>query len=268
MGIFKWKLGSNFVSILRIVLSPKILLPFLSLALYASGIVYGAFSLGIWDLEILKDTLILFMLLGFPLMYRAATSRNGILLIREETARTLRISTFVAFYLNLATLSIPWEIFIQLVLVVTTISVLVPTDGNRNLDQAKALMNRITVTIGIFYLFFTPFYLLKNWNSVDLPHSAMSLGMSFWFPLALLPYIYLISVYSSMELALIRLRARAQPDQKPNFRVLLAVICGFRLNSRLAHKFDGSWSYRIRGLTKFREASQIMKEFRKSHKPN
>lgn len=264
IGFFKWKLGPSVISIFLRFLTPKILIPFLFLTLYAYGILYGAYSLGIWDLEILKDTLVLVMLLGFRLLYKAAISNSGIILIREETAKTFQVSVPIAFYMNLANLSILGEILTQSILVVTAMGGFVATEGNRGSERAQRVMNRITTTIGIFYFFFTPYYLEKNRAIEDLPHIFMTLGMSFWLPLSLFPYIYLISVYSAMDSAVMRLRVAAESDQKPKLRFLLAVIWGLHLSSRLARKFDGSWTYRFKGLTKFRETSDLMKEFRKS----
>ena len=58
----------SFDAVAKLALNPKILIPALILVSYSSLLIYGAFVCGFWNADILLDTILEVVFVGFPSM--------------------------------------------------------------------------------------------------------------------------------------------------------------------------------------------------------
>jgi hypothetical protein len=107
--------------IVRLVFGKHILPMILIYLAYAAGVIALAMWAGIWGLDLLKDTAVMVLFVGLPLLFKSASVKDGVMLIRHTFTETLGVSVLVLFYVNLASLPIIAEIVVQLLAIVATL---------------------------------------------------------------------------------------------------------------------------------------------------
>jgi len=245
----------------------KHILPILLLYLaYAAGVIVLAAWLKVWDHDLLKDTILVVLLVGLPLIFNAGSAKSGVSLVRKTFAETVGVSVLLLFYINLVSLPIVAEIVLQLfVIVISTLAAFAGTDSKYRV--VAKLMNGLLGLIGLGLLGFTTVNLVMTWYEQDPGLILRTLLLSIWFPLALLPLIYLVSFYAQAQLVFVMLPFFN--DRKPlPTRVRLAIVLGFHGSTRYAASFIGEWRGRAGKLRRFKETQRLMKEYRKSLKEN
>ena len=123
-------------------LSPKILIPGLLLILYSMAIFWGAYLIGIWSSEVLLDTILEVSFIGLPSLAIAVKANSVVSVYRQFVVPEIGFSAIVAFYIGIESFSLPVEIGLQLVILLSLPSKLLvgmsPKEGaSRNSPAAS-----------------------------------------------------------------------------------------------------------------------------------
>ena len=231
-------------------------------AIYAVGVVLAAASLGVWELALLKDSIIWIIFSGLPILFRAPDVKDGSLLIKRTLAETFGVSVIVGFYVNLRSFSIPLEIVLQIFLFCL---IMVGVAAGRQDDKARSvnnIANFLIAGIGIFLVWTTISWLAQNWKSVDLELWLLA-AMTLWFPLALLPFIYVAAFIMHCESAVSRL-AFFNDGKPPTLGVHVGYLIGTRGSAKYASGVKGHWRAELARARGFRQAVAVMAAFRQS----
>jgi len=229
---------------------------------YAAAIIVLASWLRVWTMDLVKDTVLVVLFVGLPLLFNAASAKSGVSLVRKTFAETLSVSVLVLFYINLVSLPILAELILQLgVVFISMIAAFGATKGEYRV--VTKLANGIISLIGLGLLVYTTVNLIASWSEQDLNLILRTLLLSMWFPFALLPLIYIVSFYAQTQLVFVMLPFFN--DRKPlPLRVRIAIFLGFRGSTRYAASFIGEWRSRVGKLRGFRETIRLMSEYRAS----
>jgi hypothetical protein len=239
----------------------KIIFPLILYLIYAVALVVLAWWIGIWRIEMLKDTVVVVLTVAIPLMFGVTNADSGGMLVRKVIRETLGVAAIVALYLNLASLSVVAELLIQIfVIVITAIGVFAKHRDAKYRPVARG-MDVILVIVGIGMLTFTTVWIVQNWASMNLALIGLTAAMSVWLPILLLPFLYILAFYAAVELILMRLPF-FNKKQKPPLRVRIAVIGGLRGSVLYAKRFVGDWLIEAGPLQRFNDAVALMKRFR------
>lgn len=106
----------SMAAVLKVLVNAKILGLFALYFAYAAAIVVAARVLGAWDLSVLKDTLIVVVFVGLPLLVNANEVSNGRLFVTKVIKETIGVAALIAFYLGLASLPLWGELMVQPIL--------------------------------------------------------------------------------------------------------------------------------------------------------
>jgi hypothetical protein len=227
---------------------------------HASAIVVAAWILGVWDLSLLKDALIVVIFVGLPLLVNASEVRNGRVFVAKVIRQTIGVSAFLVFYLGLFSLPLWGEIIVQALL---TIFVLTGAYASRKASTAQVatFCNVLSGLIVVLLLGFTSVHLARQWSTYDLRHEGISLAMSIWLPVFLIPFVYSCAFVFQAEsiLAVMPLFNDRKPISR---RVQLALVAGLHLRTSYSSAFVGLWRDQLGKASTFRAARAIMKDFR------
>ena len=246
----------------KLIFGKHILPILLSYLGYATAIVALASWLNVWNDDLLKDTVLVVLLVGFPLLFNAASAKSGVCLVRKTFAETVGVSVLLLFYINLVSLPILAELALQLVVIFVSMIAAVGATKVEYRAVTK-LANGFLTVVGLGLLAFTTANLIGTWDEQDLGLILRTLMLSVWFPFALLPLIYVVSFYAQAQLVFVMLPFFN--DRKPlPLRVRLAVLLGLRFSTRYAASFTGEWRSRVGKLRSFKETRRLMSEYRAS----
>jgi hypothetical protein len=231
--------------------------------------VYGAYSiltvwlasrLHAWDPSMLKDTVLVVLGTGLPLLFSANKLRDGPGFFRSTVSRTIGTSALIGLYVNLAAFSfwleLPLQVFMIAVGLLDVAAARMP-----NTRPLRRVLSVLTVTAGILVLWHTT-TVVTRWSAQDWVATSRVAGMSVWFVAAMLPFVYVVAYWMRCEQIFSLLRVQNPGHRRPPRRVRLAVVLGLRGSVRYAHRFVGRWYGRVGRMRGYREAARAMTVFR------
>ncbi len=253
-----WKVPSireSVRSVVRAFLQPLILIPATLFAAWMLVIIDVAAQLGAWNLARLKDTLY-WVIPGFILMFGATKAATEPGFFRRRAREAVGVSVFLAFYLGVLTLDLPWELL--LVPVLTLLGIYVAAGGTsyvsaRAGNRAGALLAVIVLAL----LVYTTVRLVQNAGTTDWADLASSLALPVWLTLWALPFVWALSVWLEYDTALGHMRI-ATTDRRMPWKSVLALVVSFRFRRTALHKFAGRWPRDLVMAKGFREARAVI----------
>jgi hypothetical protein len=251
-------LASGVARVARALFVWPILVIFAGFLTWVSGWIALAAWAHLWEFGLLKDTMIIVVTLGFPLLFQTVTAKSGTEIFHKIRSETLSISAFLLFYVNLEPLPLWGELVLQPLAVF--VQLLAITAGQRSEHRAVQRLASVTlVLIGTAMLAWSTGQIATNAGSYDLLLLAKTLGLSVWLPMVMFPYFYGVAFYATTESILRRVQ-RLGGEAQP-FRVRLAVFLGLRFSVKRASSFNGRYDNVARAATLV-AARQGMRDFR------
>lgn len=254
------QLGSSFTDALRSFFVWKIQVSMLVYFAYVAGLVSLARLLGSWDWSLLKDTLIIGIFVGLPLLFSANKVKEGTKLVGTVVRNVAGVSSVLVFYLGLGSLPLWGELLLQPVVLVLVMLAAV-AHYNSEHHQVERLANALLGIIGLSLLAYTTYLVFSTWNTEALTQAINSFVLSLWLPLALIPFVYIFAFLMRVETILTMLPFVNDREQPPR-RVRMAGIWGLHLSTRLASEFNGHWRGRLVRSDGFLAGLHVMREFR------
>jgi hypothetical protein len=252
----------HLANVLRAFFVWKIQLPLAIYFVYTAAIMGIASVLGIWNSTLLKETLLIIGGIGLPMFFSANRVSEGFKLVRDLVRDVLGVAAFMVAYVNIVLLPLWGELLLQslLVLIATLVAVARLKPEHRIVER---LGNGLLGIIGVYLIIYTTRQLSLNSAAVTLSDEAAKFALSVWLPVTLIPFIYVLAFIMHSEMILTMLPF-FNGGRKPALRVQLACIWGLRFSTRLAIEFTGSWRRQIVQAASFRDACELMDEFREA----
>jgi len=219
--------------------------------------VWFAWLLGLWELVLLKDTIIILVGVGFPLLFKSIRAKSGVEIVGHIRRETLTLSTLFLFYLNLETLPLWGELIAQPVIVLLSVmTALAQRD-----EKGKRIVGCFSIPlllIGMSLIAWTTVQTVTNWDMLNWPELLAQLALSVWLPFAMFPYLYVVALYAATEVILKRL---LWSNKEMPLRARLGVLAGLHGSVRWAKALTGRHNLVARTKS-FRGALSEMSEFR------
>ncbi|KRE30442.1 hypothetical protein [Agromyces sp. Soil535] len=245
--------------VMRTASSPKVLAVFGLFLAWCTASIVIAWRIGLWNVDLLKDSVLIVLTVGFPVLLTVVKAKSGGAILRKIIGETVALSTLLAFYLNLEPFSLLVEVILQLALFVLIVMIAwAGLDPGRTklAGRLGLLLIFIVCAIGVW----TTVRLVVTANERDWSTTWMELALSIWLPLSMFGYFYGVAFFAYVETANLRMRRIFQPPARK--RVMVAVVLGLHLRVRWAAAFTGPFQNRVSRSPTFREALAAMRAFR------
>lgn len=212
----------------------------------------GGFD-SLWTSALTASTVGIVILLGIPMVFRAARANSTTDIVRPLLLASLGITALLVFYINLE----PFPLWAELLLqpVVTLISIraaFAPETARRPFRIALSVF-------GIAAIGWSTFRLIADASTVDWVEFLREFLLTLWLPLLIFPFLWIAAFAMAFETAVtVRLRLR---NVSPSLPVGLAVLIGLRFRIGLATRLNFT-EQEVVNATTFREALVAMKSLR------
>lgn len=254
-----WKSLANVV---KAFLEWKVWSIILVLLLYSAAVILFAAWIGLWTVELLKDTIIVVLFTGIPLLMASMSTKSGGELIKYLVKEVLGMTAFLVAYLNLAPLALWGELLLQ-----TAVIFLVMCASVGRLDPKTKVVARVCDFLlglaGIGVLIYTTWFLISNLDGFNWAQEGRIFALSIWLPLLLIPIVYPIGFVAAAETAMLRLRFGSR-EKKVARRTKFAMVSGFHGRLLFASRFRGDWGAEVAKEQTYRGARRVMKEYREA----
>ena len=256
--IVLWKMPAIRASLRQLVgifLRPVPLVPMAVFAAWMVVVVWFAAQVGEWNVARLKDTLY-WVVPGFILMFGATQAATEQGFFRRRIRDAVGVSVFLAFYLGLVTLDLPWELL--LVPVLTVLS-LYSSLGGTSYVSAKAgnRAKTLLAVVALALLAHTTVRFVQNPAGIDVDDLISSFALPVWLTLAALPFVWTMSVLVVYENALLHMRT-STPEGRLPWKSVLALVVSLRFRRSALHRFAGRWPRELVVAKGFRGARAVI----------
>jgi hypothetical protein len=178
---------------------------------------------------------------------------------RDTVSGTFRVTVFIEFFVNLYV----FNVFVEFLLVpfVTLLAMLSVVAGQRAKTRpAKALVDFLLTVTGLGLVGYVVSQFISNWQHLDAASGLRTLALPIWLTVAVVPYLYLLALYSSFEGAFLRLDF-VSPGRRAKWRWKGALVIGLAGRPRLAANFGGAWPGRLVGTPSLRSAISVVRTY-------
>ena len=249
--------GPSLPGVLKALFVPRLVVVFLAFLLWAAGWIVLAAVSGLWDIHLLKDSIIIIVTLGFPMLVKSVGLKSGPSIVRTVLVESIGLTAVLAFYLNLTPFPLWLELIVQPVL---TLLVVLHVFSATKEEWARVhrLFSVMLIAFGVLTLTWTTSQVAMNFSELDLLDLLRSFVLSVALPAVLVPFFYMTAFHAYSELALVRIRLTNPRGLR---RVRWAIWLGLHFRVSLAAKLTGRYN-RLGEATGFRDARRRMAEFR------
>jgi hypothetical protein len=254
---------SSLRAVLRAVLSPKILVPLTLLAGWVLGLVALGSQVGLWTASRVTDTALWFVTAGVVLFGRFDKVSKDRRFVRRTALATLEVSALVQAVSEFFVLNLVAEFLIQPVLALLAMLSVVAAH-QREHHHVRAVVDGILTYAGIGLLVYVSVSLINNWDSLDKGDLAQQLVLPVWLTIGLLPFIYALGLFAAYELAFVRIDWKAKAGRWARMRQKAALLTSFHVRATEVGAFAGPWQFRLAEAGSFREARQVIADFRRA----
>jgi hypothetical protein len=268
IGIFlslmvRKEMRSSVGGILRTLLSPQLLIPLLVMVGYVLGEVWLGYKAQLWRSDLLKDTLVWFIISALALFFGYNQASKQPRFFRRRLVAAVSIPVFIEFFANLFVLNLIAELALQPFLILLALFI-AAAESDERLRGWRTPLNVLLALIGLSLLAYSVRQLVIVWSAVDKPATALQFALPIWLTIGLLPYIYVLSLYSNYQKAFHAIDAHTD-DRRARRRAKLALVTKTHFRARDSYAFGGwPWLERIVSAPRFRDARRVVADFQKS----
>lgn len=190
--------------VVKAVVRPIVVIPVLIVFLYSIGVMAIAYDCALWSLDISLDVVIEIIVVGIPLAITSACeSRTLRQAVVNMVGPQLNLSAILEFYCGLVSFALPTELIIQ-----ACLSFLIGAKllSRKEWGTLSAVIEGIIGLFGITLVCMVATVLIGLRTSIDWHAVFQSVAMTFWYPLALLPMVFMLAYFSSYQLLWMRLK--------------------------------------------------------------
>jgi len=237
------------------------------LAIYLASaylVVWGAWSIGLWAADLWWSTSIVALGLGLSLVSSAVDSRSVRALWESIASKTIGAAVFIGLYANLAPFPLIVELLLQaLAAFAAMLRVVAEHQGQ---TPVRRLADVVLSLIGLAAVVRTTTVLAHGVPGSELLGLLKQVLLSIWFPFALVPLLYLVSYFGTVEMAAVGVRVVA-PREIKKWPTVRRLLLAFRLRLSLAAAFDRQWGRRYANASSKRERRRVLSQFRHVERP-
>jgi hypothetical protein len=207
----KRSIRGSLLGVAKAALASKIVTWFAIVLLYNALVVVALRAIGVWNLTLLKDTILWFVFAGIALAFRSAAISQGdrpLLGILKDTAKVFVVVEFLA---NTYTLRLAWEMIL-----IPILALLAAVDAVAQTDPKYAQAGRIATCLlsaaGLAVFGFAITKAIADFGSLWSFESLRRLLLPPVLSILLLPMIYTVALYMTYDLLFSRLLVALDAD--------------------------------------------------------
>lgn len=223
---------TSLMGVVRAARTPKISVPLLLMSVYAVSTIIALRWVRVWTSDLITESVFWFAGTALALFMAFDRASGDPRFFRRTAVRTLSVSVFVAFLVNLYAMSFVLELALVPVLVLLGMVVAL-VQARDEFAAVKGFFQATAVAAGLALLTYGLVRAVSDPSAVATISNARRLGMPALLTIALLPFVYALTVYGSYDALLSRLRyqLRDEPHVYRYARRRLLLAVGLRLRS-------------------------------------
>lgn len=254
-------LHPSIVQVLRAGAKLKILFPLACLMGWVALEVLMATQVKLWVPSLVTTTVIWFVTSGLALFFDFNDASKKTHFFRRKAVHVLVPGALLVSLVDAFVLPLPAELVLQPTVGFLVIVAIVAGREERTL-LVKKLASGLLGLIGLAILLHVAVDAVTGWEPLNKVELILQVALPVWLTLGLLPFIYAIALYSSYEMAFLRIDWKSEAGWRARLRNKIVLVTSFHFKVHELASFSGSWQLRLGKASSFREARNVVRDFR------
>ncbi len=192
-------------SMLSIVVSPKVLLPFLLMFGYTAGCVVALQKLHLWDPSLLRDTVLWACSAGVLMLFNALSQRGNERFFKDTATDAVMLIVVVEFIANVYVFPLAVELIaVPLIVFLSMMKAVAELDPKNR--PADVLLGWILALYGLSALAISGVRVVANFSDALTLEAARGFLLPILLTILLIPFAYFFALVSAYELAFLGLK--------------------------------------------------------------
>ena len=203
VAVFKREIRLSILSVLVCLFSRRILFLICLFLLYNVGIIYLLQQLGFWNRTMLKDTIIWCLFSGFIICVNIISNKDKHF-FKKTLFDTLKLVALLEYLANTYTFTLLIELIICPILA-SIIIIDTYAKFKEEYKSIKSCTSTLLSLIGIFVLLYIFKNIVLDYKNLANPDNIKNVLLVPILTISIIPFAYLLLIYSTYELMFIRL---------------------------------------------------------------
>lgn len=249
----------SFGGAMRLLISPKFLVPIVLFIGLVAGMVVGARRVGLWDGDLTADTAMWVVTAGAVLFGSFSEASEEPHFVRRRALETFRVTALIEVLSEVFVLSLAAELTLQPLLALLA-GVSVVAEQKKEHRPVKRVVDFVLAAGGWAMLLYVGASLINNWEALDKHHLVRQFALPIWLTIGALPYIYFLGLWAAYENAFIRITWRSGAGWWGRTRAKLVLVRSFGLSAHAVGSFAGPWQSQLADTGSFRAGREVIRE--------
>lgn len=255
---------SSITSILVLAIKPPISLVLLGFYSYIAALVWLASKVGLWNPDLLKETISWGVISGLALVF-SVTKSDDPAFFHKAMRRTFAATVLIEFFFGIVSFSLPVEILIQPVLLLL-VGLEIVAKNDPSAAQVASCVNTLLAIFGFAFAGGTALLIWHDRSVIEWDSQLLILAMLVWLPLGALPFLYPLTWGMSYGV-LMRMVRWKRDERRVPLIVRAAIVVGFNWHRVDLAQARFHPAHELAQTSSFRDALAVIKEFRRSLPP-
>lgn len=241
----------------RTFVHPTILGTTLGLAGCTAGLCAFMAEVDVWDSDLLNETVVWFLGVGLGLTMNMARAFQEEDFFARAFRRTVGVTLLIEFFINVAVLPLVVELFLLPIIVFLALMSQVAAMEEKTRIVKSIADGCLGITV-LGLLLFVAVTVLTDVAGFLRDEPEETLFLPVWLTLGVLPYIYLLGLWSSYQLTFCRVDERL-PQAWPRLRAKLAIASVLTTHARDVHRLGRRAAHELSEVRSWRTARRVVR---------
>lgn len=255
-GATKSDIRPAYWQVVKAFVQPKVVGPVIVLAGWTVGLAALAHRVGLWEMDVLSDTVVWFVTVGIAFyLSLGKVAEDG--WFRRTVRRAVSVAVFVEVFVNLRVFSLPVELV--LVPVVSFIAMLGTfSEGKDEYKAVRRLITFLMSTLGVVFVVYVAVSLVGDPKTGE---TMRKLLLPVWLTIGVMPLVYLIGLWSAYEQAFMHIHF-ATDDPASRRTAKRSLVRAAKWHAADVGGFAGHWIHDLADAASSEIARALMQRFR------
>ena len=172
---------------------------------YSTLIIYALYSVGFWDLSLLKDSILIIISIGLASCFKIATNKNKTNFLKELILGAISLIVIIQFVTNMYTFNFLWEL-ITLPVLAFIIILKTVTEREKRHTKVVILCDTLLIIYGLTLIVFSIIQAMHDYHNF----LTFNIFKNFLLPIIMLllylPLIYYFAIHCLFQEIFVRLQ--------------------------------------------------------------
>ncbi len=171
---------------------------YLCTIIYLSITIYFLYNLNVWNISLLKDTIIWIIITSSVLLYNVGKTKTPIKFLQKTVLATIGIATIIGFISNLEPFPY-WVEFISIPIAILVSGIYVISESKEEFAQVRSVLKKAFALFSFGILLYLIYFSVGNYKKYINWETAKQFMLPILLTILYIPYLSIVSIYVQYE---------------------------------------------------------------------